>query len=70
MMRDKEITYLCEKMTNDLVVHRQGQRGTLLHRSEGCVVVVVIVMLWLWCGVVAMALHCGRGISMTWCHLV
>jgi len=65
MMRDKEITYQCEKTTNDLVVRHlvaTSSRMTwhlvaswCLHHSEGCVVVVVIV-LWPWCGVVAMAL--------------
>ena len=36
------------------------------NRGEGCVVVVIIIVLWLWCGVVAMALRCGHGISVTW----
>jgi len=65
-MRDKEITYLCGKTVNDLVIRRQGRCGTLLHCGEGCVVVVVIIVLWPWCGVVAVALRCGHGISVTW----
>ena len=52
MMRDKEITSLCEKMTWHLVAL------WYLHRSEGWVVVVV---LWPWHCVVAVALAC-RGI--------
>ena len=40
------------------------------NRGEGCVVVVVVIMLWPWCGVVAVALHCGHGISVMWCRPV